>query len=131
MKRLALVFLILFTAVAFASNSRVEVKLDTSEADAVLAILQVRATGRQVTESDWQRLFTSEPYLRLKKREASLQRDFTDDDFRRFVRAQDLAKRAPALRHTLNGWRRRTYISQAGRGTKNMAGPGSRSYSTS
>jgi hypothetical protein len=106
MKRLALVFLILFTAVAFASNSGVEVKLDTSEADAVLAILQVRATGRQVTESDWQRLFTSEPYLRLKKREASLQRDFTDDDFRRFAQSEDLGKRALALRHTLDVWKK-------------------------
>jgi hypothetical protein len=106
MKRLALVFLILFTAVAFASDSRVELKLDPSEADAVLAILEVRATGRQVTESDWQRLFTCGPYLRFKKREASLHRDFIDDDFRRFVQSEDLAKRAPALRHTLEVWKK-------------------------
>lgn len=104
MKQLALGFLILFTAVVFASNSRVEFKLDPSEADAVLAILELRAAGKQVTDSDWQHLFSSEPYRRLKKREASLHRDFTDDDFRRFVQSDDLAKRGPALRHTLDAW---------------------------
>ena len=106
MKRLGLVFLILFAAVAFAADSRVEFKLDTSEADAVLAILELRAAGRQVTDSDWHRLFASEPYLRLKKREADMHRDFTDDDFRRFVQSDDLSKRAPALRHTLDAWKK-------------------------
>ena len=106
MKQLALVFLVLFTAVALASDSRVEFKFDSSEADAVLAILELRAAGRQATDSDWQRLFTSEPYLRLKKREASMHRDFTDDDFRRFVESDDLTKRRPALRHTLETWKK-------------------------
>src|SRR5262249_21595023 len=86
--------------------SRVEFKLDTSEADAVLAILESPAAGKQVTDSDWQRLFTSEPYLRLKKREASMHRDFTDADFRRFVLSDDLARRGPALRHTLDNWKK-------------------------
>jgi hypothetical protein len=106
MKQAALLFLTLFTAVALATDSRVEFKFDTSEADAVLAILELRAAGKQATDSDWQRLFSSEPYVRLKKREASMHRDFTDDDFRRFVQSHDLAKRAPALRHTLEAWKK-------------------------
>jgi hypothetical protein len=106
MKRLVLVFMFLSAAVALASDSRVQFRLDTSEADAVLAILEERAAGKQVTNSDWQRLFASEAYLRLKKREASLHRDFTDDDFRHFVLSEDLAKRAPALRRTLDAWKK-------------------------
>ena len=71
--------------------------------------------GRQVTEPHWQRVLTSEPYLRLKKREASLHRDFTDDDFRRFVQSEDLAKRALALRHTLDVWKKADLLAAAER----------------
>jgi len=115
MKQLALVGLILSAAIGFASDSRVEFKLDTSEADAVLAILELRATGKPVADADWQRLFTSEPYLRLKKREASMHRDFTDEDFRRFVQSGELAKRGPALRHTLDTWKKADLRSAAER----------------
>ncbi len=59
-------------------EQRVQFKLDTSEADAVLTILETRNAGKTVSDADWQKLFSSEPYVRLKKREASLHRDFTD-----------------------------------------------------
>jgi hypothetical protein len=106
MKRLVIVLLVLFAAGSSANDSRVQFRLDASEADAVLAILEERAARKQGTDSDWQHLFTSEPYLRLRKREASLHRDFTDADFRRFVVSDDLAKRAPALRRTLDAWKK-------------------------
>jgi Putative zinc dependent peptidase (DUF5700) len=86
-------------------DDRVQLTLDTSEADAVLAILDQRTAGREVSTADWQRLFATEPYQRLKRREASLHRDFTDDDFKAFVLSDDLARRASALEHTLETWK--------------------------
>lgn len=72
----------------------------------VLAILARKAEGQTASESDWQKLFATEPYIRLKKREAGLKRDFTDEDFKTFVSSPDLAARADALRHTLADWKK-------------------------
>lgn len=87
---------------AAAGADRVQLTLDVSEAEAVLAILGRPAAG----DAGWQRLFATEPYVRLKKREAGMHRDFGDDDFKRFVLSEDLAKRAPELRRTLDAWQR-------------------------
>jgi hypothetical protein len=87
------------------SSDRIQLKLNTDEADAVLAILDKRAAGSAVINSDWQRLFATEPYVRLQKREAAMHRDFTDDDFKTFVLSPELATRASALRKTLDTWK--------------------------
>jgi hypothetical protein len=105
MRHLLLTLVLLATGAALAAEERVQFTLDTSEAEAVLAILDKRAAGQPVGEADWQRLFASPPYLRLKQREASMHRDFTDDDFRSFVLSAELAQRAPRLRITLEAWR--------------------------
>jgi len=93
----------------------IQLKLNTDEVDAVLAILDKRAAGGNVTDEDWQHLFATEPYIRLKKREASLHRDFTDDDFKKFVFSPDLAAKAAGLRHTLDAWRRADIAASAKR----------------
>ncbi len=86
--------------------NRIQLQFNTSEADAVLAILEKRATGSSVADADWQRLFATEPYVRLKKREASMHRDFTDDDFKKFVLSPELATKESSLRHTLDAWKK-------------------------
>src|ERR1051325_8105485 len=63
----------------------VNVRLVTDEAEAVLAILSKRKTNQPVTEADWQRVFQSEAYVRLKQGEHSMQRSFEDADFKNFV----------------------------------------------
>jgi hypothetical protein len=75
------VFLILSAGFPLlAAEDRVQVKLDTSEADSVLAILAKRKQAQPVTDADWNTLFATDPYQRLKKREAAMQRSFSDDD---------------------------------------------------
>jgi hypothetical protein len=107
MRRLLLVAVLLAGTVAVANaEERVRFTLNTSEADAVLAILDKRAAGKPVSDADWQRLFTSAPYLRLKKREASMHRDFADEDFKNFVVSGELAKKAPLLQRTLDAWKK-------------------------
>lgn len=107
MRHVLLITALLAAMVALASaEDRVRFTLNTSEADAVLAILDKRTAGKPVSDADWQKLFTSEPYLRLKKREASMHRDFADGDFKNFVVSGELAKKAPLLQRTLDAWKK-------------------------
>ncbi len=111
-----LTVLLLLAAVGIGfADDRVQFTLNTSEADAVLDIVEKRVAGKELAEADWQRLFTAEPYVRLKKRESSLHRDFTDDDFKKFVLSEDVAKRAPELRRTLDAWKKADLLAIARR----------------
>jgi hypothetical protein len=89
---------------AMASDDGPGVQIDTSEAEAVLEILDVRHAYQTIDNLLWQRLFTTEGYRRLKQREASMNSAFTDDEFRTFVLSPDILKRREALRETLATW---------------------------
>jgi hypothetical protein len=80
-----------------------EIHIEASEARAVLDIL---AAGPRAPEEAWQRLFSSPPYRRLEARERAMRRDFTPDDFRRFVLSHDTRARREALARTLAAWMR-------------------------
>jgi hypothetical protein len=83
------------------AGGRIQLTVDTSEADAVLSLLARRTAGEPVVASHWERLFGSEPYRRLKRREAELKRSFEDDEFQRFVLSDSLLRGAPELEVTL------------------------------
>jgi hypothetical protein len=111
--RLPVFLLLLSFSLSLAASDRVQLTLDTSEADQVLAILALRNQGKPVADSEWQKLFATAPYQRLKQREKAIgesfhdpTRAFTDDDFRRFVLSADLLPRAAALSSTLDRWRK-------------------------
>jgi len=104
------------------TSDRVQLRFDTSEADAVLAILAKRKVNQSIADTDWQRLFSTEPYVRLKKREAELHRDFSDADFRKFVLSDDLAGRAPALEKTLAEWKQADLSQTAARALAYLPG---------
>ena len=93
-----------FLSMAQAAD-RVGVTLDTSEADHVLTILHKRQNSVAVTDADWQALFATEPYRRLKQRESSMHRPFSDDEFRTFVLSDELAVKQNALERTLADWK--------------------------
>jgi Putative zinc dependent peptidase (DUF5700) len=95
---------VVLIALTCQADSRIDLRIDTSEAEAVLAILSKQRVGTTVNDADWQRLFNCEPYVRLKKREAAMQRNFTDDDFKKFVISPELASREAELRRTLAEW---------------------------
>lgn len=85
--------------------SRIQLHTDFSEADAALAILGKRNAAQPVTDADWQTLFATEPYQRLKKRETAMHREFTDDDFKKFLLSDDLLQRRAALARTVQDWK--------------------------
>ena len=94
------------------SNS-IQLTLDASEAEQVIAILALRQNGKAVDNSQWATLFSTEPYQRLKKREASIAERyhipslaFTDEEFKKFVLSDDLLKKAPELQATLDRWKK-------------------------
>jgi hypothetical protein len=87
------------------SSSRLNVHLVTDEADVVLAILAKQAAAEPISDADWQALFQSEGYRRLKKREKAMGNSFEDAEFKTFVLSPGLQSRAAALRQTLNKWK--------------------------
>jgi hypothetical protein len=94
---------------------RIELHMDSDEAVAVLAIVNKHLAGKQVPDSDWQRLFATEPYIRLKRREAAMHRDFSDEEFKSFVFSDELGKQAPVLESTLRAWQKADLIQSARR----------------
>lgn len=87
-------------------EERPDLLLVADQAEAVLAILERQRAQQAVTEADWLRVLSSEGYKRLKRREESLGRTFTDEAFRAFLVTPELVERAGALRDTLARWRR-------------------------
>lgn len=87
------------------AQSTVDVRIDTTEAEAVLNILEKREQKDSIEERDWAALFATEGYLRLKKRELGMSRPFTEEAFREFVLSDDLLKRRAKLAETLARWR--------------------------
>ena len=88
------------------NTDRIHLQLDTSEAEAVLAILNRQAAHSPLTEADWQRLFATAPYTRLKARESQMHRAFTDEDFKKFVLSPELAQKSSELSRTLEAWKK-------------------------
>jgi hypothetical protein len=87
-------------------TDRLRLRLDTTEAVAVLAVVETERAGRGSSEAHWRRLFSTDGYVRLKAREGGLQRVFSDSSFAVFVQSDTLRKRAPALRRALSAWER-------------------------
>jgi hypothetical protein len=111
--RLPVVLLLLAFSLPLAAADRVQLTLDTSEADQVLAILALRSQGKPVPDSEWQKLFATAPYQRLKQREKAIGEKFhdptiafSDDDFKHFVLSDDLLPHAAALSSTLERWKK-------------------------
>lgn len=99
----------LFVPLALAGTRNlpaVKVSIVTDEAEAVLSVLAKKRAGQTITGEDWQRVFASEGYTRLKQREQAMRRSFEDEDFKAFVLSEQLSARAQALAETLEHWRR-------------------------
>ena len=88
------------------NSDSVRVSFVTDEADAVLAILARRDSKKPVTDADWRRVFSSEGYRRLERREKGMGRSFERKDFERFVNSGTLRARRRDLVAALRSWKR-------------------------
>lgn len=102
MRLLALIF---FFSSFITAQDRVAVSINTAQADAVLSILEKFESSQAVDETDWARLFATEGYVRLKKRELSMGRSFEDSDFKTFTLSDELRSRRKLLASTLEKWK--------------------------
>ncbi|HEV8198265.1 MAG TPA: DUF5700 domain-containing putative Zn-dependent protease [Gemmatimonadales bacterium] len=75
------------------------------EARAALAILDTLDTNREPSAALWTRLWTSNGYRKLQRRETAMRRPFTDSSFMAFLRSDSMVARRDRLRHTLAAWR--------------------------
>lgn len=98
--------ILLFASAADSRAQQVDVRLISDEAEAVLAVLAKKRANEPITRDDWTRIFSSEGYTRLKKRELSMERPFDEAEFQKFVLSDELAQRATALEETLARWKR-------------------------
>jgi hypothetical protein len=112
-RRMLATILLAIAPALLQQDDRVRIRMDASQAAAVLEIVEKKKGGRPVDESDWSRLFATDPHRRLKLREESLGRSLADEDFRAFVLSDDLARRAGDLRRTLDAWQARDLASSA------------------
>ena len=96
---------VLILALAAPRPAAPDLTIITDEAEAALAILELRQVGSPVPDTAWHRLFQSEGYRRLAARETAMGREFGDSAFRAFMTSDTLLRRAPALRRTLREWR--------------------------
>ncbi len=87
-----------------AAGPAVSVTIDDSEARATLAILSKLRSAAPVTSADWDTLFATPGYQRLKAREAQFKRAFTDDDFKAFVTSPKLIAQSAELAGALRSW---------------------------
>jgi hypothetical protein len=98
-----------------ASGAAVDVRMETDEADAALAILEAHRAGEPVVEEAWERLFETEGYRRLQQRERSMGREFEDSAFREFLLSEPVVASAPELAAAAADWRQADLIGAAGR----------------
>lgn len=77
----------------------------TDQADGVFEIIMRRMEKHAIQPEDCQSLFASEGYQRLKQREASMGRAFTDGEFLEFVMSDELLENAYDLLDTLDMWK--------------------------
>lgn len=96
------IFLILASCPAVAQTA--QVRLDASEAEAALDVLKAHADNEEPGPA-FTLLTTTRPYQRLKQREASLNRAFTDESFADFLASPALVEQRGALAETLARWR--------------------------
>ncbi len=89
-----------------AASARVQLTLDASEAEQALVILQKEKARQPVTDADWKKLFATVPYQWLQAREAGMHREFTDEDFRRFLQAPETQARTAEWTQTRSGMER-------------------------
>jgi Putative zinc dependent peptidase (DUF5700) len=105
MKLLSRWMLTTILASAPAFSQRVQLTLDASEADAALAILNKESAHLSIRSADWDALFATAPYRRLKAREAAAGGAFTDDAFQAFLSSPKTIAETQELEKTLRVWR--------------------------
>lgn len=85
------------SSLAQSSGAPADIRLDSDQAEAALAIV----SGLD----EWKRIASTDGYIRLKKREAEMGRPFEDDDFRKFLSSSAIRDQRSLLSAALDQWK--------------------------
>lgn len=88
------------------NEPRVDLHLDAEEAELALDLAERAARSEPIVDADWEKLEATQGYRRLVLREKSIGREFRQENFRAFVLSEELAAELPALRETLDAWKK-------------------------
>jgi hypothetical protein len=88
-----------------ADTTNLQVRIVLDEADAALAVLDERAETGNVKPETWERLFKSEGFVRLKKRQESFGAKEVEQGFREFLAAEETLARRAELRSAVEKWK--------------------------
>jgi putative zinc-dependent peptidase DUF5700 len=99
-----------------------QVRIVTDEADAALAILEERAATGGVKPESWERLFKSEGFVRLKKRQESFGGKDVEQGFREFLTAEETLPRLADLRTAVERWKQMDITAAARRAAAYLPG---------
>ncbi|HEV8581931.1 MAG TPA: DUF5700 domain-containing putative Zn-dependent protease [Thermoanaerobaculia bacterium] len=105
--RIALLFLLqsMFSAAAFSDDGVLQIRVVTDEADAALAILGERQETGAVKPESWERLFKSEGFVRLKKRQKSFGTKEVEQGFREFLMSEEPLAHLADLHAAVDTWK--------------------------
>ena len=90
---------------AFPADLPVAVRIVTDEADAALAILGEQREMGKVKPESWERLWQSQGFVRLKKRQESFGGKDVEQGFRDFLTSQETLGRLDDLRRAVADWK--------------------------
>src|SRR5918992_217302 len=103
----AFLFQAIFATAAFCDTAspNLQVRIVLDEAEAVLAILDERATTGSVKPESWERLWKSEGFVRLKKRQESFGGKEIEKGFQEFLVSEEALARRSDLRAAVMAWK--------------------------
>lgn len=84
--------------------ARIGVTVDRGQAETALAILDTLAAGKAPSDAEWRAAFGARGFQRLKAREESLGRSFTEADFKAYLLAPETRAKTAALHRALAAW---------------------------
>jgi hypothetical protein len=85
---------------------RIDLRLDSAEAEAALEIVARAKDLAPTSDADFAKLESTDAYARLQRREKEMGAPLDAAAFRAFLLADARAEEAPALRKTLDEWKR-------------------------
>lgn len=86
------------------SDQSIDIRIVSDEAVAALSILEILRNGQTVTDTEWQGLFESEGYIRLKRRDESFGAKDYDRDIKTYLSSPAVVEQWKVLCETLETW---------------------------
>ena len=87
-----------------ALEPQIDLRFERQQAEAALDILSKAVHAEPIDNGDWKKLVTTEAYIRLREREASVGNHWSDDEFRAFLLSAGMKRQFFALKETLAAW---------------------------